>query len=49
MSGKSNDVYLAPKWNVDRVMVKLDDIKKGASSSAPAPSAPVAAKGGKKK
>ncbi len=51
MSGKSADVYLAPKWNVDRVMVKLDDIKKSASSSAPAPGAgaPVAAKGAKKK
>jgi hypothetical protein len=44
MTGKGSDVFLAPKWNVDRVMVKLDDLKKGA-----APNAPVAAKGPKKK
>jgi hypothetical protein len=37
------DVYLAPKWNVDRVLVKLDDLKKAARSAAPRP-APVAAK-----
>lgn len=49
MTGKSSDVYLAPKWNVDRVMVKLDDIKKGAASPpAPGPM-PVAAKGLRKK
>jgi len=44
MSGNGPDVYLAPKWGVDRVLVKLDDLKKGA---APAPGAgpPVAAKG----
>ena len=40
MSGKSNDVYLAPKWNVDRVMVKVDDLKKGASGSAPVAAQP---------
>ena len=40
MGGKTSDVYLAPKWNVDRVLVKLDDIKKGAGAAAP----PVAAK-----
>ena len=44
MGGKGTDVYLAPKWNVDRVMVKLDDIKKGGTSSTGAPAAPVAAK-----
>ena len=50
MGGKGTDVYLAPKWNVDRVMVKLDDIKKGGTSSTGAPpAAPVAAKGPKKK
>ena len=50
MGGKSSDVYLAPKWNVDRVMVKLDDIKKGAAG-APAPGGPtpVVAKGLKKR
>jgi uncharacterized protein DUF4340 len=35
MSGKSSDVYLAPKWNIDRVMVKVDDLKKGAAGAAP--------------
>jgi len=50
MSGKGSDVYLAPKWNVDRVLVRVDDLKKGGSSSAgAAPSAPVAAKAPKKK
>jgi len=49
MGGKSSDVYLAPKWNVDRVMVKLDDIKKGGGSPAPGGPIPVAAKGPKKK
>jgi len=27
-SGKSPDVYLAPKWAVDRILVKVDDLKK---------------------
>jgi len=49
MSGKSADVYLAPKWNVDRVLVKLDDIKKGGGTASAGAAAPVAAKGGKKK
>jgi len=49
MGGKSADVYLAPKWNVDRVIVKLDDIKKGSGSPAPGGPIPVAAKGPKKK
>jgi hypothetical protein len=31
MSGKGADVYLAPKWSIDRVLVKVDDIKKGRS------------------
>ncbi len=28
MSSKSPDVYLAPKWSIDRLLVKLDDLKK---------------------
>ncbi len=28
MSGKSPDVLLAPKWSVDRILVKPDDLKK---------------------
>ena len=36
MSAKSPDVYLAPKWNVDRVMVKVADLKKGSAAAAPA-------------
>jgi len=27
-SAKTSDVYLAPKWSVDRLLVKLDDLKK---------------------
>jgi hypothetical protein len=50
MSGKGSDVYLAPKWNVDRVLVKVDDLKKGAASpGAPPGGMPVAAKAPKKK
>jgi Domain of unknown function (DUF4340) len=41
MSAKGSDVYLAPKWNVDRVMVKLDDLKKGASPTVAAKTPPV--------
>jgi Domain of unknown function (DUF4340) len=41
MSGKSSDVYLAPKWNVDRVLVKVGDLKKGAAAAAPAPGGPM--------
>ncbi len=40
MSGKSPDVYLAPKWNVDRVLVKVDDLKKGAAGAAPVAGSP---------
>jgi hypothetical protein len=39
MSSKGNDAYLAPKWNVDRVLVKVDELKKAAGGG----SAPVAA------
>jgi hypothetical protein len=48
MSSKSSDVYLAPKWNVDRVLVKVDDLKKGAAAAPSAPM-PIAAKGPKKR
>ena len=27
-SSKSPDVYLVPKWSTDRLLVKLDDLKK---------------------
>jgi hypothetical protein len=37
---KGSDVYLAPKWNVDRVTVKLDDLKKSAAGSAPVAAKP---------
>jgi len=37
-TGKSADVYLVPKWTVDRFLVKPDDLKKGASG-APNPHA----------
>jgi len=35
MSSRSPDVFLAPKWNVDRVLVKIDDLKKPAAGSGP--------------
>ena len=28
MTGKGPDVYLAPKWTIDRILVKVDDLKK---------------------
>ena len=40
MSDKGSDVYLAPKWNVDRILVKLDDLKKGAAAPAVAAKSP---------
>jgi|GEM_PF-901514 len=33
-TAKSPDVYLAPKWAVDRILVKPDDLKKGAATAA---------------
>jgi hypothetical protein len=36
LAGKGSDVYLAPKWNVDRVLMKLDDLKKGAAPAVAA-------------
>ena len=44
MSTRSPDVYLAPKWNVDRIMVKVDDLKKGAATPGAGAPVPVAAK-----
>jgi hypothetical protein len=36
-SAKSPDVFLAPKWAIDRILVKPDDLKKGvATAAAPA-------------
>ncbi len=49
-TAKGPDVYLAPKWAVDRILVKPDDLKKaGTTAAAPAakpakPAKPVAAK-----
>ncbi|HVZ89453.1 MAG TPA: DUF4340 domain-containing protein [Polyangia bacterium] len=41
-SAKAADVYLVPKWSVDRILVKPDDLKKGATTAAapPAPGGP---------
>ena len=44
MSASSPDVYLAPKWNVDRILVKVDDLKKGAAPGGAGAPVPVAAK-----
>ncbi len=33
-TARSPDVYLAPKWAVDRILVKPDDLKKGAAAAA---------------
>jgi hypothetical protein len=33
-TAKSPDVYLAPKWAIDRILVKPDDLKKGAATAA---------------
>ena len=48
-SAKSPDVYLAPKWAVDRILVKPDDLKKtGVAAAAPAakPGKPVSKSAG---
>jgi len=34
LPGKGTDVYLTPKWNVDRLLQKLDDLKKGGTPVA---------------
>jgi hypothetical protein len=36
-TGKSADIYVVPKWSVDRFLVKPDDLKKGAAPAAPGP------------
>jgi hypothetical protein len=33
-TGKSADIYLVPKWAVDRFLVKPDDLKKGSAPAA---------------
>ena len=33
-TAKGPDVYLAPKWAVDRILVKPDDLKKAAAAAA---------------
>jgi Domain of unknown function (DUF4340) len=35
-TGKATDVYLAPKWSLDRILVKPDDLKKSGSTTAAA-------------
>jgi hypothetical protein len=35
-SGKGADVFLAPKWSLDRVLVKPDDLKKGSGTTTAA-------------
>ena len=40
-TAKSPDVYLAPKWAVDRILVKPDDLKKaGGTTTAAKPAKP---------
>jgi Domain of unknown function (DUF4340) len=40
-TAKSPDVFLAPKWAIDRILVKPDDLKKGpAAAPAPRPGRP---------
>jgi hypothetical protein len=38
-TGKGTDVFLAPKWSLDRVLVKPDDLKK---SGGPSPTSAAA-------
>jgi Domain of unknown function (DUF4340) len=49
-SGKGTDVYLAPKWSLDRILVKPDDLKKsgGATTAATRPAKPTAKLAAKK-
>ena len=41
-TGKGTDVYLAPKWSLDRILVKPDDLKKsgGTTTAAAKPAKP---------
>jgi hypothetical protein len=48
-TGKGTDVFLAPKWSLDRILVKPDDLKKSGSTTTAAakpakPAAKLAAK-----
>jgi hypothetical protein len=45
-SAKSPDVYLAPKWAVDRILLKPDDLKKGGTTTAAKPAPPAKKTGG---
>ena len=46
-SAKSPDVYLAPKWAIDRILVKPDDLKKtGGTTTAAKPAQPGKKAGG---
>jgi hypothetical protein len=47
-TAKSPDVYLAPKWAIDRILVKPDDLKKaaGATSAAAGPAKPAGKRAG---
>jgi hypothetical protein len=50
-SGKGADVFLAPKWSLDRVLVKPDDLKKAGgttAATAPKPAKPAAKLAAKK-
>jgi hypothetical protein len=46
-TAKSPDVYLAPKWAIDRILIKPDDLKKGAGgTTAAAPAKPAGKRAG---
>ncbi len=46
-TAKSPDVYLAPKWAVDRILVKPDDLKKsGGTTAAAKPANPAGKRAG---
>ena len=42
--GKASDVFLAPKWSLDRILVKPDDLKKSGTTTAAAKPAKPAGK-----
>jgi hypothetical protein len=48
-SAKSADVYTAPKWAVDRILIKPDDLKAGAAAAKPPAGKPVVASKSAKK
>jgi hypothetical protein len=43
-TGKGTDVFLAPKWSLDRILVKPDDLKKSGTTTAAAKPAKPAGK-----